>query len=214
MTKRLIIILIIGCFTKASIAQGIINNVSFEFGDSWEQMFEPKVQDSTAVLGFRFIGDSAYSFRVESLIRINYVPRTITVDQIQIAYFAEAIGMNKILSAKEGEKWKSSIFTANREDSQHIALHRIGVNNGVALELILFFENRGKDDIKALTLDERNVIGQMTGLMVSESLATKMISVFKDVSTTLEIFTEKEQSFSFMLIDPPSSSKIYRPTKN
>ena len=123
--------------------------------------------------------------------------------------------MSRIISAREGDCWKSSIFVSNQDQTQHIAFHRAGVLNGVVLELMLFFRNEGGGDvIKVLTFEEKNVSGQMSGLMVNESLGEEMILIFEEVSKTLAIFGEKEESFSFLLMDPPKDSKIFRPTKN
>jgi len=189
----------------------IINNVSFSFDDNWREEADPEVLDSAVSVGYRYLGDSIYSFRVDALVRVNYVPRVVTIDQIQIEYFAETIGMYKLLSAKEGENWKSSILVANTDGAQHISLHRVGVINGVVLELMLFFENAvSSDDMKVITLDEKNVIGKMSGLYMDKKLGQRMIAIFHDVSRTLGIFTEKEESFSFTLIDPPKNADVYR----
>lgn len=121
-------------------SQGIINSVGFSFNDKWKMENNPEILDSAASIGYRYLGDSAFSFRVDALIRVNTVPKMITIKQMDISAFAKAIGMNRIVTACEGVNWMSSILVANNSDSQHIAFHRMGVLNGVVLELLLFFK--------------------------------------------------------------------------
>ena len=207
-------------FSAQLLGQPIIERVNFEPNESWE-LKANDVLDSAVSIGYLIIEDELpkTSKDLNGLFRVNYVPQPVTVNHIQIEYFANAIGMQHVLTANEGTNWKTSLFVGKDSDPQTLALHRLGVNNGVVLEFLLFFPNIKPDSVDSnlgvLTFEQDNVnSSNMSGIAIHREYGNQIIEIFKDVCSTLEIDKQGETSLSATIIQPPMTADVYRQKKN
>lgn len=207
-------------FSCQLLGQSIIERVNFEPNKSW-QLEANDVLDSAVSIGYLIIEDQLprTSKDLNGLFRVNYVPQPVTVNHIQIEYFANAIGMQYVLTANEGTNWKTSLFVGKDSDPQTLALHRLGVANGVVLEFLMFFPNIKPDSIDSnlgvLTFKQENVNTEnMSGIAIHREYGIQILRIFREVCSTLEIDELGESSLSATIIEPPINADVYRQKKN
>jgi hypothetical protein len=207
-------------FSCQLLAQPIIERVSLTPNAAWE-LLSNDISDSAASIGYKILNEKLpqTTKEINGLFRVNYVPLPVTVNHIQIEYFANALGMQHVLTANEETNWKTSLFVGKDSDPQTLALHRLGVNNGVVLEFLMFFPNIKPDEedsnLGVLTFDQGNVNSEnMSGIAIHKAYGNQIIDIFKEVCSTLEIDELGEPSLSVKIIEPPMNSDVYRQRKN
>ena len=219
-TMKIFLLLATIFFSSQLLGQQIIERVNFEPNESW-QLEGNNVLDSAVSIGYLIIEDELpkTAETVNGLFRVNYVPQPVTVNHIQIEYFANAIGMQHVLTANEGTSWKTSLFVGKDSDPQTLALHRLGVNNGVVLEFLMFFPNIKPDstnsNLGVLTFEQDNVNSEnMSGIAIHREYGNQIIGIFKDICSTLEIDGQGEKLLSATITQPPMNADVYRQKKN
>jgi hypothetical protein len=144
------------------------------------------------------------------------LPRSITIEDADHIVAAHSSGAKYLLSAKDGDHWKTYLLVSDENGEQFVMLYRIGIYKGTSFEFVLSFPNdRSSKDahMKLITLPADLAVDQnLTGIYCSPDYVSPFIEEFNSVCASMKIQGESEFQAKAILIDPPSDTKYYRDT--
>jgi hypothetical protein len=219
--KLFYLLVIIFCFINTSNAETIKEKISFKIFDNWKLLKEKK-SDSSIFLGYEIQNNdlSKTLGKTNAIFRANYIPKEITAIDIDVPQISNNLGATFLLSAMDGNNWKTSIMVGSEKDVQMIFLHRVGVFDGIAFEFLFMFPHISKETnqqikSKLLSLNEKHIIGEkMTGIVCSEDDVNAFVTMFNDVSKSMKIKNHGHYTEGVLFIEPPSNADVYRQHNN
>jgi hypothetical protein len=150
-----------------------------------------------------------------ALLQYYPVPASATIgdaDGIVASHFKDA---TLILQAQDEPDWKTYLLVYSERNQQYIVLNRIGILDGMGVELMLSFpllQGKESEPLVILTLNEIYVQNQkMAGVYCRKSTVADMVNGFNSACRSLKISNKGEYKADAVIINPPSDvSEIYR----
>ncbi|MFI5252121.1 MAG: hypothetical protein ACHQQQ_06780 [Bacteroidota bacterium] len=221
--KRVLILNLIGLlfFPILSLNAGSpLDNVKYIIPNGWE-LKSRKVDDSKAVLVYDIRTEIIYGKQCPcfSLLQSYYLPDSITLryaDDIVSQHILKISKAHYVLSAQDGEYWKTYLFIGDERSVQIILLYRIGIFKGTSFEVMMAFPNKKSvdsthKDLKVLSLNSDYVIDQnMRGIAVDSHYVGHLLDDFNSFCNSIEIYDQKLFKAKFILLDPPDSANVFR----
>jgi hypothetical protein len=117
-------------------------------------------------------------------------------------------------AGKDGQNWKSFIWTSYRGKQQIIHFYRIGIAFGYGVEAFYSFPHiLPPPSEKQLVLTITKSLGddaENGGIYTSTNAVIKMISEFNQLCSTLKISNSNQYTTAIQLIEPPPNAKAFR----
>ena len=215
------LVITIFSFISTSKAETIRDKVSFTIFENWK-LLDENISDSSMFLGYEIQNHllSKTTIKTNAIFRANYVPKEITAIDIDVPSISNNLGATFLMSAMDGDNWKTSIMIGRENGEQMIFLHRVGVFEGIAFEFLFMFphiskETNQKNKLKLLSLNEKRVIGErMTGIVCMEDNVKDFVTMFNEVSKGMKIKNYGHYTEGIIFIEPPSNADVYRQYNN
>lgn len=152
-----------------------------------------------------------------ALVRYYTVPASVTIAQADGIIASHTKGATLILTAQDDPHWKTYLLINYEKKEQYIVLYRIGIVDGVCLEVMLCFPHiRDKEKLKnpfyILTLNETYVQEEkMMGVLCNPSDIQEMVDTFNNLCKNLRIFDSGEFKADVRIVELPRTDvKILR----
>ncbi|HVN49495.1 MAG TPA: hypothetical protein VMU30_11840 [Bacteroidota bacterium] len=185
---------------------------------TWK-LLDKKNSDSVAsclnsVKKIKLKGHTLYA---NAVIRCYKVPEYIDINQADDIVSAHSGGAKYLLSAMDGNNWKTYLLTGDQDGEQYIMLYRIGIYKGLSFEFALGFphdrSNKDAGAMKVLTLPSDLVVDEkISGIYCSPNEIKFFIDEFNSVCNSMEIDGMKTFQAKIILVDPPTDAKYFRDT--
>jgi len=214
--KSILATFFIFLFCIYSFGFSLKGKVTFEMPQEFKSM-NSNITDSLQVYQYYIKTDTINSKEHYSnaLLQIYTVPDTVNLKHADglVAYHVE--NARHILSAKDGDNWKTYLFVNNEENEQYVILYRIGIYKGICVEFMLSYPNiREKTDksdtTMILTLNENYVKSdKMAGIYCGIKNNKDMANLFNLVCSKLKILNKNQFGANVEFIEAPSNSKTF-----
>ncbi len=153
---------------------------------------------------------------MNAVIRVNYVPKEITIKDIRIEHFAHGIGAKFVNTDIEDDYWQTSLFVGSQRRTQILMLHRMAVYKGVAFELLFIFpnypsENESNESLKALMIESENANPvEHKAIGVNGDQIQPFIDIFLNVCKSMKILNIQKDCNNLKIADLPNAADVYR----
>jgi hypothetical protein len=191
------------------------NKVSFEVPASWK-LINSKATD-TVVAKVYFIRKDVIGSETHfsnALLQYYPIPTSITMEQADNIVASHTKGATFILSAQDGPNWKTYLLINYERNQQYIVLYRIGIDDGVCLELMLCFPHitdKKSSPSSVLTLNEAYVADKkMAGVFCDPSSLKEIVNVFNSTCEKLKISNANQFKADVRIVDRPADAQFYR----
>lgn len=143
------------------------------------------------------------------------VPASVTIAEADGIVATHLKGIPLILQAQDDSIWKTYLLSYREQGQQYVVLHRIGILDGVGVELMLSFpilDCKEGEPLAMLTLNKDYVHQEkMAGVYCCRSKVAEMVDGFNAACRTLKIANVGDYRADAQIINPPSKpEKIYR----
>jgi hypothetical protein len=191
--------------------------VTFEMPSEFKDMGNNRIKDSLEVYQYYIKTDTINSkaHYSNALLQIYTVPDTVNLRHADglVAYHTK--GAKYILSAKDGDIWKTYLFVNNERKEQYVILYRIGIYKGICVEFMISYpnireQNDNQDATRVLTLNEDYVIDEkMSGIYCGIKNNKDMVNYFNLVCSKLKILNNNEFKANVEFIETPTKAEYY-----
>jgi len=191
------------------------NKVSFEVPASWK-LLNSKATDSVVAKVYFIRKDviGSETHFSNALLQYYSIPTSVTMAQADNIVASHTKGAAVVLSAQDGQDWKTYLLVNRERNQQYNVLYRIGIVDGVCLELMLAFPivtRKTGESLSLLTLNPAFFTEQnMAGVYCSRSTTKEMVDAFNSTCEKLRISGRGQYNANVTIIDPPNDVKVYR----
>jgi hypothetical protein len=150
-----------------------------------------------------------------ALVQYYTVPASFALAQADDVVASHTRGATLIVSAQDGPHWKTYLLISYERNEQYIVFYRIGIFDGVCLEVMLSFphvRDEKKTSTHVLTLNEAYVRDKkMAGVFCDPSAVKDMVDVFNDLCSKLRISGSGEFRADVRIVRQPDTiAGVYR----
>jgi hypothetical protein len=191
------------------------DKVSFEMPASWK-LQDLKTSDTLVAKLYHIRTDTIGSEAHHSNALLQYytVPVSVSITQADNIVASHTKGATFIVSAQDGPNWKTYLLINYERNQQYIVLYRIGVADGVCVELMFCFPHiadKKSSPSSVLTLNEAYVADKkMAGIFCDPSALRGMVDVFNSACEKLKISNVNQFKADVRIVDRPADAQFYR----
>jgi hypothetical protein len=177
---------------KVNTASTVKNRYSYSLPENWS-VVDSNITDSTEMRLYLIKTDTIDNKPHHSNAFIKALPiaDTININKHGHAFAARvAKNMRYLVSAQDGDNWRTYLFLGKSENQEYIAMYRLGMYKNICVEFFLAFPHFGKGNTSAfiLTLNKDYVIGKgMAGAYCRYEDVKEFMDMFNIVSSGLYI---------------------------
>lgn len=209
-------------FVFALIPNGVYSDtlqskVSYEIPTNWK-VLKSDTSDKLVVKLYHIKTDTIGSEKHYSNALLQYytLPVGVTMTEADKIVASRMKSATHILSAQDGSNWKTYLFIHYERNQQYITFYRMGIIDGVCVELMLVFPHVTDKNVKpssVLTLNEEYISDKnMAGIFCDQARVREMVNAFNSTCRTLKINKTNQFKVDVRIIDRPEDAKIYRYT--
>ncbi len=126
------------------------------------------------------------------IIKTHAVPPGLRADDVDVAEVARQVVPSgaPVSDVHDGPNWRTCVFLGHVDNAKIVALYRIGLQDGEAVEAVFIFPlpNGKPEELALLTVDgQADEQGRTTGVYAPLQSTYEMISIFNDFTKTLTI---------------------------
>lgn len=189
--------------------------VSFEVPASWK-ILDTRDTDTTVGRLYLIQKDVIDSEIHPSNMSVRYspVPENVTIANADNIVASRTRGAVSVIDAQDDPNWKTYLLINRERKQKYVVLFRIGVVEGVCLEVMMSFpiapEKKG-DPLSLVTLNEAYVTGpDRAGIYCHRSGVKPMVDAFNSVCEKLKIANRGGYRADVRIVDPPPNMSVYR----
>ncbi len=194
-----------------------IDRIKFIVPPEWESLNQ-KNSDSSFLTLYHINTENinSNSHFSNAIIRCSSVDSSTNINSSDDIVVQHSGGAQYILSAQDGESWKTYLLLSNDKGEQYILLYRIGIYNNICFEFMMAFPNKREkleetENHKILTLESQYVVDkEMSGIYCNEEYVKKYSDMFNFVCNSMEIDGHKLFQAKVLLLDTPNDAKFFR----
>jgi hypothetical protein len=191
------------------------SKVSFEMPPSWK-LLNSKATSSVVANLYHIREDVIDGNKYYSNAVLQYypVPSSVSIADADRIVASRAKGATKILSADEGPLWRTYLLVNHERGEAHAVLYRIGIADGVSVELLLSFpiiRDKNESSLAVLTLNEQYIKeSQKAGIYCNRSTVKEMVALFNTICTKIKISNKNQYKADVQIVDAPANAQAYR----
>jgi hypothetical protein len=212
-------VLLMLVISNATGAETWQDKVSYEIPHDWE-LLNSKETDSL-ILKLYLIKERTINSQQQyynALLQYYTIPSDITMEHADNIVASHTKSATYILSAGDGPNWKTYLLTYYERNEMNIVLYRLGMVDGVCVELMFSFPvggKKGESDLNVLTLNQEYVKdSQMAGIYCQKKDVEEMVKLFNTFCEKMKLCGKNQYRADARLLKPPKDAQVYRHIEN